>query len=83
MSKRFGPFSILDLVGKNEVKIELPDNIILHPVAHVSHTRKFNEEQADIYQPVQSRPAPIPNDDGAELLKVDCIIERSAEVFSG
>ena len=37
-AKRFGPFRIVELVGKNSMKLELPDHLRIHPVWHFIHT---------------------------------------------
>ena len=37
-ARRYGPFEILSKVGKNALKLNLPNNIKIHPVVHVSNT---------------------------------------------
>ena len=37
-SKRFGPFKILRLIGKNAVEIDLPSHLKIHKAINVMHT---------------------------------------------
>lgn len=37
----YGPFNILELIGKNALRLELPSNIRIHPVVHVEHTKPY------------------------------------------
>lgn len=39
--RSFGPFVITKLVEKNAFKVELPDNLKIHPVVHVLHTTPY------------------------------------------
>lgn len=73
-SKRFGPFKILELVGKNAVCLDLPSNIRLHPVVHVSHTTPHKSQPPSMSQPVPPRPDPVPDDAGELLFEVERIL---------
>ena len=42
-AKRFGPFKVVELIGRNAVRLELPDHFKIHPVVHVIHTTPFKE----------------------------------------
>ena len=75
-AKRFGPFTILELIGKNALCLDLPPNMKLHPVDHALHTRPFIEQPADISQPITLRPEPVPDSDGSPLFKVDEILHH-------
>ena len=74
-AKRFGPFEILELVGKNAVRLDLPDHLKIHPVIHVSHTMPVVDQPGDIAQPVRKPPAPVPTIDGDEHV-VDRILSH-------
>lgn len=65
-AKRFGPFRIVELVGKNAVKLELPDHLRIHPVVHVIHTTPHYDQPLDISSPVPVRPTPVPTALGPE-----------------
>lgn len=47
-AKYFGPFKIIELVGKNAIGIELPPQIRAHYVVHVEHTKKFVSQPREI-----------------------------------
>lgn len=75
-AKRFGPFEVKELIGKNALRLDLPSNMKLHPVVHALHTRPFLEQPSHISQPITPRPDPVPDDDGALLFKVDKILSH-------
>jgi hypothetical protein len=56
--KRFRPFWIVALIGKNAVKFDLPDHIKIHPVVYVIHTTPHHMQPVDISSPLPVRPAP-------------------------
>jgi hypothetical protein len=64
--KRFGPFEIVALIGKNAVRLELPDHLRIHPVFHVIHTKPHYEQPLDISSFVPVRPTPVPTALGPE-----------------
>lgn len=47
-ARRFGPFRILELVGKNAVRLDLPTSIRAHNVVHVEHTKPHVTQPPDI-----------------------------------
>ena len=59
-AKRFGPFRILELIGRNAIRLDLPSHCKIHPVVHVSHTRPFIQQPSDIGKILSKRPDPIP-----------------------
>ena len=74
-SRRVGPFIVKELIGKNAVRLELPEHFKIHPVVHVSHTMPFVEQPSEIAQHVQPRPEPIPTVEGKEYT-VDKILNH-------
>jgi len=74
-ARRFGPFEVRNLVGKNAVKLDLPPHLKIHPVVHVSHTVPFVEQPKDIAIPRAQKPAPVPAVDGVEHV-VDQILSH-------
>lgn len=65
-AKRFGPFIVKELIGRNAVRLELPDHFKIHPVVHVIHTTPYVEQPKDIAKPVETRPLPVPAVEGDE-----------------
>ena len=74
-ARRFGPFLIEKLIGKNALKLELPDHIKIHPVVHVSHTIPHKEQPAEVAASFQSRPEPIQADEDEEY-EVEAIFQH-------
>lgn len=75
-SRRFGPFTILELVGKNAIRLDLPTNMRLHPVIHVSHTIPQKTQPPDISPAVTVRPEPTPDESGTLLFEVERILSH-------
>ena len=67
-SKRFGPFAVTRLIGKNAVELDLPEHIKIHKVVNVSHTAPYYEQPNNISQPVRPRPEPVPTPEGEEYV---------------
>lgn len=65
-ARRFGPFEVKELVGRNAVRLELPAHLKIHDVVHVSHNIPYEEQPRDIALPIQLKPAPVPAIDGDE-----------------
>ena len=74
-SKRFGPFSVTRLVGKNAVELELPSHFKIHKVVNIMHTVPYHEQPDDIGVILPSRPDPVPTVDGEEFV-VDKILQH-------
>ena len=47
-ARRFGPYEVEALVGRNAVKLALPDDVKIHPVFHVILTCPFHAQPPDI-----------------------------------
>ena len=75
-ARRFGPFEILECVGKNAVSVKLPDNVKIYDVVNVLHTTPHKEQPADIAGELPPRTEPIPDGVGDTLFVVDCIVRH-------
>ena len=76
-AKRFGPFRVTEIIGRNAVRLELPNHLKIHPVIHVVHTTPFVEQPPDIAKPVAERPAPVPTVHGVEEVVEKILKHRS------
>ena len=44
ITKRFGPFKVTKLVGRNAVELELPDHVKIDKVVNISHTTPYFDQ---------------------------------------
>ena len=66
-SKRMRPFEILELVGKNAIRLELPPSMRIHPVVNMWHTSPYYEQPAEISNtPMLEYPQPTSTSLGDE-----------------
>ena len=72
--KWYGPFKVLQRVGPNAYRLELPHTVRCHPVLNVSALKKYH--QNSIAGRVQSPPPPITNLDGHERFVVDSVLDH-------
>ncbi len=68
-AKRFGPFTILKLVGKSAVRLDLPCHFKIHDVVSVVHTVPCLEQPTEIAAPIVPRPDPVPTVPGNEYVE--------------
>lgn len=59
-ARRFGPFTVTKLIGKNTIRLDLPANIKIHIVVHVAHSTPFKSRLADIALLDTVKIAPVP-----------------------
>lgn len=67
-AKRFGPFTVQRLIGRNAVQLELPHHLKIHNVVNVIHTVPYFEQPAEIGLFVPPRPNPVPTMEGEEYV---------------
>lgn len=73
-ARRFGPFRILELIGKNAVRLDFPSHIRTHPVVHVSYTKPHRSQPADFAQSSRTAPVPVDPESLTPLFKVSRIL---------
>lgn len=74
-SKRFGPFIVKSLVGKNAVEVELPSHLRMHNVINVMHTVPYFVQPEEIAVEAPAKPDPVPTDTGEEYI-VEAILNH-------
>ncbi|MCI16526.1 hypothetical protein A2U01_0037670, partial [Trifolium medium] len=77
----FGPFEIIDCVGKVAYKLKLPDNAKIHPVFHVSQLKPFKGTTDEQYLPLPLTMADIgPIIQPAAVLQARTIMQGTQKV---
>lgn len=65
-ARRFCPFNVFELVGRNAVYLEFPAHSRFHSVLHVIHTTQYTEQLLDIFCPMPPMSKPVPSIIGEE-----------------
>lgn len=66
--KRFGAIEMKSLVGKNAVRLNLPDRMQIHLVIHVIHARPFISQPTNVSQVIPHKPDPVHVQEGEEFV---------------
>lgn len=74
--RRIGPFRILELIGKNAVRLELPNTMKIHPVVNVSHTVPYIAQPGDISHAKEDAPPPFIPDQGEPEYDIEGILHH-------
>ena len=72
-ARRFGPFEITELVGRNAIRLALPAHIRIHPVWNIAHNIPYRQQPSDICQPFPTLPVPVTSA-GGDSFVVDKIL---------
>src|SRR2546421_56091 len=72
--KCFGPFNIIEKMFPLVYKLDLPSNMKIHPVFHISLLKKYNEDTKDFEKPIP--PPPVEDIDTNEEYKVEDILDK-------
>lgn len=72
--RRVGPFKIFEIINKNAVRLDLPQNISIHPVVHVYHTARAHRQPHDICHPRKDRARPFTDKFGKTVIEVSEIL---------
>lgn len=75
-AKRFRSFTILELIGCNAVRLDIPHTKKIHPVVHVEHTRPAIKQPSDIHnKSLKNHVATLPDCDD-HLIEFEEIIQH-------
>ena len=74
-SRRFGPFTVTRVIGKNAVEVELPSHFRIHNVINVMHTVPHYEQPNEIAVETPVKPDPVPTNTGEEY-EVEAILRH-------
>lgn len=69
--KRYGPFKILELIGDNAVRVQLPNIIRIHPVIHIELTACVHRQPATISNQLQPQAQPFTDASGGLIVEVE------------
>ena len=56
-AKKFGPFKVTGLVGRNAIHIKIPHHYRIHPVVHIIHTEPYH--QKPVHLRAHDAPPPV------------------------
>ena len=73
--KRFGPFKVIELVGKGAAKLELPKHYRMHHTISGRHLTLAHEHE-DVFQREPSRPPPVIADDNEPEYEVERVLDK-------
>ena len=64
--RRFSPFAVKELIGKNAFRLEFSSHFKIHLVVHVIHTTPYVKQPSDIAPSIPAEPEPVPRIEGNE-----------------
>lgn len=74
--RRIGPFKVTDIISKNVIRIDLPENISIHPVIHVEHTARAYRQPSNISTTPEPSAQPFINEHGESVIEVSAILSH-------
>jgi transposase InsO family protein len=72
--KYFGPYKVLEQIGTQAYKLDLPPSLAIHPVFHVSLLEPFRPDEQ--FRRKQATPMEVVGQEGQDIYEVDHIIEK-------
>lgn len=73
-ARRFGPFKILQKIGRNAVRLQFPPHMRAHDVVHVEHLRPFRSQPGDISNNGPSAATPYVDLHGDTVVEIEQIL---------
>lgn len=73
-ARRYGPFKVLELIGKNAVCLQFPTHMRAHNVVHVEHERRFHSQPTDISNNGPGPSQPFVDEHGDTVVEIGQIL---------
>lgn len=74
-ARKFGPFAVKKLTGKNAIWLDLSEHIKIHQIVHVIHNTFFHEQPVHIALSILRKPNPVPALESEEY-EVEAVLEH-------
>jgi hypothetical protein len=71
-----GPYEVIDIISPVTYKLQLPANLSIHPVFHVSLLKAYQDNPQEFEEQIRKPPAPVLTSDGQEEFEVEKILDK-------
>ena len=71
-----GPYEVIEVISPVTYKLQLPANLSIHPVFHVSLLKAYQDNPQEFEERIRRSPAPILTSDDQEEFEVEKILDK-------